>query len=42
MTRLALRMLRNRPGTAVATFVALAAGVMILVAMGTLVESGLR
>ncbi|MET7419888.1 FtsX-like permease family protein [Dactylosporangium sp. NPDC005555] len=42
MTRLALRMLRHRPGPAVATLLALAAGVMILMAMGTLVESGLR
>jgi putative ABC transport system permease protein len=42
MTRLALRMLRHRPGTAVATLVALAVGVMILMAMGALVESGLR
>ncbi|MEV4509949.1 FtsX-like permease family protein [Dactylosporangium sp. NPDC049525] len=42
MTALALRMLRHRPGSAVATLVALAAGVMILMAMGTLVESGLR
>jgi putative ABC transport system permease protein len=42
MTALALRMLRYRAGSAVATLVALAAGVMILMAMGTLVESGLR
>ena len=42
MTKLALRMLRNRPGSAVATLIALAAGVMILMAMGVLVESGLR
>ncbi|MEV0567620.1 FtsX-like permease family protein [Dactylosporangium sp. NPDC050588] len=42
MTRLALRMLRHRPGSAVASLVALAAGVMILMAMGALVESGLR
>jgi putative ABC transport system permease protein len=42
MTRLALRMLRHRPGSAIATLVALAMGVMILMAMGTLVESGLR
>jgi putative ABC transport system permease protein len=42
MIRLALRMLRFRPGSAVATLVALAAGVMILMAMGSLVESGLR
>ncbi|MDG6109527.1 FtsX-like permease family protein [Dactylosporangium aurantiacum] len=42
MTGFALRMLRHRPGSALATFLALAAGVMILVAMGGLVESGLR
>jgi putative ABC transport system permease protein len=42
MIRLAVRMLRFRPGSAVATLIALAAGVMILMAMGTLVESGLR
>ncbi|GIJ66979.1 FtsX-like permease family protein [Virgisporangium ochraceum] len=42
MTRLALRMLRHRPGSAVATLIALATGVMILMAMGALVESGLR
>ncbi len=42
MTTLALKMLRHRPGSAVATLIALAAGVMILMAMGTLVESGLR
>ncbi|WP_238017182.1 FtsX-like permease family protein [Dactylosporangium sp. AC04546] len=42
MTRLALRSLRHRPGTAVATLVALTAGVAILLAMGSLVESGLR
>lgn len=42
MTGLAFKMLRFRPGSAVATLVALAAGVMILMAMGALVESGLR
>ncbi|GAA1615701.1 ABC transporter permease [Kribbella sancticallisti] len=42
MTKLALRMLRHRPGSVVATLVALAAGVMILMTMGVLVESGLR
>src|SRR4030095_3132826 len=34
-------MLRRRLGTSVATLVALAAGIMILMAMGTMVESGL-
>ena len=42
VTRLALRMLRHRPGSAVATLIALRGGVMILMAMGALVESGLR
>ncbi|GAA0234001.1 ABC transporter permease [Cryptosporangium japonicum] len=42
MTALAGRLLRHRWGTAVATLVALAAGVAILTGMGTLVESGLR
>ncbi|WP_431920727.1 ABC transporter permease, partial [Micromonospora wenchangensis] len=42
MTRLAARLLRHRAGPAVATLLALLAGVTILVAMGTLVESGLR
>lgn len=42
MTTLALRMLRDRAGSAAATLVALAAGVMILMSMGTLTESGLR
>ena len=42
MTRLAMRLLRHRPGTATATLIALAVGVMILMAMGSLVESGLR
>ncbi|MEU1602974.1 ABC transporter permease [Micromonospora matsumotoense] len=42
MTGLAARLLRHRAGPAVATLLALVAGVMILVAMGTLVESGLR
>ncbi|GAA3298685.1 ABC transporter permease [Dactylosporangium vinaceum] len=41
MRRLALRMLRNRPGTAIATLLALTAGAVILTAMGVLVESGL-
>ena len=42
MTALALKLLRHRAGPAVATLIALAAGVLILTAVGTLVESGLR
>ncbi len=42
MTALAAKLLRHRAGPAVATLIALAVGVVILVAMGTLVESGLR
>jgi putative ABC transport system permease protein len=42
MLRLAARMLRHRKGSAVATLIALAVGVMVLMAMGVLVESGLR
>ncbi|GAA3956280.1 FtsX-like permease family protein [Actinoplanes auranticolor] len=42
MLGLAAQMLRFRKGTFVATFVALAAGVMILMTCGLLVESGLR
>ncbi|MBQ1016153.1 ABC transporter permease, partial [Micromonospora sp. M51] len=42
MTGLAARLLRHRAGPAAATLLALVAGVLILVAMGTLVESGLR
>jgi putative ABC transport system permease protein len=42
MTSLAARMLRHRPGSAVATLLALALGALILTAMGILVESGLR
>ncbi|MCZ7424818.1 ABC transporter permease [Micromonospora sp. WMMA1949] len=42
MTGLAARLLRHRTGPAAATLVALIVGVLILVAMGTLVESGLR
>ncbi|MGK5441653.1 ABC transporter permease [Micromonospora sp. URMC 105] len=42
MTGLAARLLRHRAGPAAATLLALIAGVLILVAMGTLVESGLR
>ena len=41
MSRLAVRMLRHRPGSALATLIALAVGAMILTAMGVLVESGL-
>ncbi|MFE9918137.1 ABC transporter permease [Micromonospora sp. NPDC005553] len=42
MIGLAARLLRHRAGPAAATLLALMAGVLILVAMGTLVESGLR
>lgn len=42
MTRLALRLLRHRPGSATATLIALTLGVMILMAMGSLVDAGLR
>ena len=42
MLGLALRMLRHRIGSAIATLVALACGVMILMSVGLLVESGLR
>ncbi|MEU8211463.1 ABC transporter permease [Micromonospora sp. NPDC049044] len=42
MTSLAARLLRHRSGPATATLLALIVGVLILVAMGTLVESGLR
>ena len=42
MLGLAAQMLRFRKGSSVATFVALAAGVMILMTCGLLVESGLR
>ena len=42
MLELATRMLRFRKGTFIATFLALAAGVMILMTCGLLVESGLR
>ncbi|CCH19562.1 ABC transporter permease [Micromonospora lupini] len=42
MMGLAARLLRHRTGPAAATLLALIAGVLILVAMGTLVESGLR
>jgi putative ABC transport system permease protein len=39
---LATKLLRHRAGPSVATLLALTVGVLILVAMGTLVESGLR
>ncbi|MBU2667384.1 ABC transporter permease [Actinoplanes bogorensis] len=42
MIKLALRLLRQRPGTSVATLVALAGGVMILMTLSVFVESGLR
>lgn len=42
MTGLALRLLRHRPGSATATLIALSFGVLILTAMGSLVEAGLR
>src|SRR5256885_3715054 len=42
MLSLAARMLRHRIGSALATLIALATGVMILMSMGVLVESGLR
>ncbi len=42
MTGIALRLLRHRPGTVLATLIALMAGVAILTTMGALVESGLR
>jgi putative ABC transport system permease protein len=42
MITLAAKLLRHRAGPAVATLIALAVGVLILTAMGTLVESGLR
>ncbi|QNE16908.1 ABC transporter permease [Kribbella qitaiheensis] len=42
MTGLALRLVRHRPGSILATLIALAAGVMILTGTGALVESGLR
>ncbi|MEU4162493.1 FtsX-like permease family protein [Actinoplanes sp. NPDC026670] len=42
MISLAARMLRHRLGSSVATLLALALGALILTAMGTLVESGLR
>ncbi|HWS37758.1 MAG TPA: FtsX-like permease family protein, partial [Actinoplanes sp.] len=42
MTALAARMLRHRPGWSIATLLALALGALILTAMGTLIESGLR
>jgi putative ABC transport system permease protein len=42
VTALATKLLRHRAGPSVATLLALTVGVLILVAMGTLVESGLR
>jgi putative ABC transport system permease protein len=42
MIGLAARLLRRRPGTVLATLIALAAGVMVLTGTGALVESGLR
>ncbi len=42
MLRLAFRLLRHRAGSAVATLIALTAGVLILTSMGALIESGLR
>ena len=42
MIKLAAQMLRRRIGSALATLLALAVGVVILTAMGTMVESGLR
>ncbi|MFI5938512.1 ABC transporter permease [Actinoplanes sp. NPDC051494] len=41
MRKLAFAMLRRRPGSALATLIALTAGVLILMSMGVLVESGL-
>jgi putative ABC transport system permease protein len=42
MTNLAFSMLRRRPGSVIATLLALAVGVMILTTLGVLIESGLR
>ncbi|MEV6415819.1 ABC transporter permease [Kribbella sp. NPDC051718] len=42
MIGLATRLLRHRPGTVLATLIALAAGVMVMTGTGALVESGLR
>ncbi|GAA0931231.1 FtsX-like permease family protein [Kribbella koreensis] len=42
MIGLAGRLLRHRPGTVLATLIALAAGVMVMTGTGALVESGLR
>ena len=42
MLRLAIRLLRHRAGSAVATLIALTAGVAILTSLGALIESGLR
>jgi putative ABC transport system permease protein len=42
MLKLAAKMLRHRLGSATATLIALAAGVLILTAVGGAIESGLR
>jgi putative ABC transport system permease protein len=42
MIGLAFRLLKHRPGSVLATLIALIAGVTILTSMGALVESGLR
>ncbi|WP_328325629.1 ABC transporter permease [Kribbella sp. NBC_00382] len=42
MIALAVRLIRHRPGTVLATLIALAAGVMVMTGTGALVESGLR
>src|SRR5690349_20039901 len=42
MLKLAMRLLRQRPGTSIATLVALAGGVMILMRLAVFVQSGLQ
>ncbi|MCO8273604.1 FtsX-like permease family protein [Actinoplanes sp. TRM 88003] len=42
MFKLAMRLLRQRPGTSIATLVALAGGVMILMSLAVFVQSGLQ
>ncbi|MCY1137692.1 FtsX-like permease family protein [Actinoplanes sp. Pm04-4] len=42
MIKLAMRLLRQRPGTSIATLVALAGGVMILMSLAVFVQSGLQ
>ncbi|WP_250001510.1 FtsX-like permease family protein [Actinoplanes sp. M2I2] len=42
MLKLAMRLLRQRPGASVATLVALAGGVMILMSLAVFVQSGLQ